>query len=74
MCVDFTNLNKACPKDSYLLPKIDKLIDATAGHAMLSFMDAFSGSHQIPLCPYDLKKTALTMDRAYTAIRRCPSV
>ena len=43
MCVDFTNLNKACPKDGYPLPRIDLLVDATAGHEMLSFMDAFSG-------------------------------
>ena len=43
MCVDFTNLNKAYPKDSYLLPRIDQLMDSTAGHKLLSFMDAFSG-------------------------------
>ena len=42
MCVDFTNLNKACPKDSYPLPRIDQLVDSTAGHKLLSFMDAFS--------------------------------
>ncbi|XP_074346599.1 uncharacterized protein LOC141685395 [Apium graveolens] len=42
-CVDFTNLNKACPKDSFPLPRIDQLVDATAGHALLSFMDAYSG-------------------------------
>ena len=42
MCVDFTNLNKACPKDSYPLPRIDQLVDSTAGHQLLSFMDAFS--------------------------------
>ena len=53
MCVDFTDLNKACWKDSYLLPKIDRLVAAIAGHALLSFMDAFSGYHQIPLCPED---------------------
>jgi len=51
MCVDFTDLNKACPKDSYPLPKIDKLVDATAGHALLSFMDALSGYRLIPLYP-----------------------
>jgi len=51
--VDFTDLNKACPKDSYPLPKIDKLVDAKAGHALLSFMDTFFGYHQIPLCPND---------------------
>ncbi|KAJ4715114.1 Retrovirus-related Pol polyprotein from transposon opus [Melia azedarach] len=43
MCVDFTDLNKACPKDSFPLPRIDQLVDATAGHELLSFMDAFSG-------------------------------
>jgi len=48
MCIDFTDLNEACPKDSYPLPKIDKSVDTTAGH-MLSFMDAFSGYHKIPL-------------------------
>ena len=42
MCVDFTDLNKACPKDSYPLPRIDQLVDSTARHKLLSFMDAFS--------------------------------
>ena len=49
MCVDFTDLNKACPKDSFPLPKIDQLVDSTAGHGLLSFMDAFSGYNQIPM-------------------------
>jgi hypothetical protein len=43
MCVDFTNLNKACPKDNYPFPWIDLLIDSTSRHELLSFMDAFSG-------------------------------
>jgi len=43
MCLDFTDLNKACLKDSYPLPRIDMLVDSTAGHQLLSFMDAFSG-------------------------------
>ena len=47
MCVDFTDLNKAYPKDSYPLPRIDQLVDSTAGHKLLSFMDAFSGYNQI---------------------------
>ena len=47
MCVDFTDLNKACPKDSYLLPRIDTLVDSTARHQPLTFMDAFSGYNQI---------------------------
>ena len=42
MCVDFTDLNKACPKDSYLLPRIDQLVDSIIGHRLLSFMDTFS--------------------------------
>ena len=43
VCIDFTHLNKACPKDSFPLPHIDQLVETTAGHKMLSFMDAFSG-------------------------------
>ena len=42
-CIDFTNLNKTCPKDSFPLPRIDQLVDATVGHKLLSFMDAYSG-------------------------------
>lgn len=47
--VDFTDLNNACPKDSYPLPKIGKLVGAIASHALLSFIDAFSYYHQILL-------------------------
>ena len=43
MCVDFTDLNRVCPKDSFPLPSIDRLVDASVGHYVLSFMDAFSG-------------------------------
>ncbi|NEL52347.1 hypothetical protein G3V67_23995, partial [Escherichia coli] len=43
MCVDFTDLNKACPKDHFPLPRIDQLVDATSGHELVSFMDAYSG-------------------------------
>ena len=49
MCVDFTDLNKACPKDSFPLPRIDQLVDSTAGHKLLTFMDAFSGYNQIKM-------------------------
>ena len=49
MCVDFTDLNRACPKDSYPLPRIDTLVDSTAKHELLSFMDAFSGYNQIKM-------------------------
>jgi len=43
VCVDYTDLNRACPKDSYPLPHIDRLVEATAGNQLLSFMDAFLG-------------------------------
>ena len=56
MCVDFTDLNDACPKDCFPLPRIDTLIDATAGHEMLSFMDGFSGYNQIKMHKDDIPK------------------
>ena len=49
MCVDFIVLNKACPKDSYSLPRIDQLVDIIAGHQLLSFMDAFLRYNQIKM-------------------------
>ena len=57
VCVDFTNLNKACPKDPFLMPKIDQLVDVTVSHARMSFLDAFQGYHQIPLALDDQEKT-----------------
>ena len=53
MCVDFTDLNKACPKDSYPLPNIDALVDSASGCEMLNFLDAFSGYNQIKMHPRD---------------------
>ena len=47
ICIDFTTLNKFCPKDEYPLPCIDTLVDAAAGSEMLSMLDCFSGYHQI---------------------------
>ena len=49
MCVDFTDLNKACSKDSFPLPRIDQLVDSTAEHKLLMFMDAFSRYNQIKM-------------------------
>jgi len=48
-CIDFSNLNDACPKDCFPLPRIDQLVDGTAGHELLSFMDACFGYNQIPM-------------------------
>ena len=58
MCVDFTNLNKACPKDSYPLPWINVLVDSTMRHQLLSFMDAFSGYNQIKLVEANQERTS----------------
>ena len=49
MCVDFTDLNKACPKDCYPLPRIDQLVDSTSGYEIFYFLDTFKGYHQIAL-------------------------
>src|SRR4051812_21853586 len=58
MCVDFTSLNKHCPKDHFPLPRIDQIIDSTAGCEKLSFLDAYSGYNQIRLKVEDQEKTA----------------
>ena len=58
LCIDFTDINKACPKDSFPLSRIDLIVDATAGHELLSFMDAFSGYNQISMDPDDQEKTS----------------
>ena len=51
------DLNDACPKDSFSLPHINQIVDASAGHGMLSFLDALSGYHHIPMHPLDANKT-----------------
>ena len=53
MCVDFTSLNKACPKDSFPLPRINQIVDSTAGHKLLMFIDALSGYNQIKTAKED---------------------
>ena len=58
LCIDFKDINRACPKDSFPLPRIDLIVDATAGHKLLSFMDAFSGYNQISMDPNDQEKTS----------------
>ena len=58
MCVDYTDLNDACPKDSFPLPSIDQIVKASAGHGMLSFLNAFSSYHQIPMYSPDMEKTS----------------
>ncbi|XP_072066967.1 uncharacterized protein [Arachis hypogaea] len=66
MCVDFTDLNKPCPKDSYPLPNIDRLVDDTSSYQVLSFMDAYSGYNQIQMHPDDEDKTTFVTDKGAT--------
>jgi hypothetical protein len=69
MCIDYTNLNKACPKDPYPLPRIDQIVDSTSGCDLLSFIDAYSGFHQIKMAREDRKHTAfVTVDDLYRYI------
>lgn len=62
MCIDYTGLNKACSKDSYPLPMIDRLVDGVTGHHILSFLDAYSGYNQIQMHSRDKEKTAFMID------------
>ncbi|GKV30032.1 hypothetical protein SLEP1_g38898 [Rubroshorea leprosula] len=57
MCIDYTNLNDACPKDCYPMPNIDKLVEAASGNERLSLLDAYSGYHQVPMAAEDEEKT-----------------
>ena len=66
MCVDFKILNKVCPKDSFSLPSIDRLVNASARHKVMSFIDAFSSYNQIMMDPIDLEKiTFIIEERLY---------
>jgi hypothetical protein len=66
MCIDYTSLNKACPKDLYPLPRIDQIMDSTSGCDLLSFLDAYSGFHQIQMSREDRKhSTFVTVDGLY---------
>ena len=58
VCVDFTDLNKACLKDSFPLPHIDRLVESTSGNKLQSFRDAFAGYKQIMMNPEDQDKMA----------------
>ncbi|KAL2251819.1 UNVERIFIED_CONTAM: Retrovirus-related Pol polyprotein from transposon opus [Sesamum indicum] len=66
MCTVFTDLNKACPKDPYPLPRIDVLVDLTTGYEVFSMMDAYQGYHQIYMASEDRIKTSFVTDRGAT--------
>ena len=62
MCVNYRDLNKACPKDDFPLPYIDTLVDSVASSAMYSFMDGFSRYNQIMMTVIDKLKTSFTTE------------
>ena len=72
MCVDFTDLNKACPKDSYPLPRVDVLVDSTAWHQLLSFMDAFLGYNQIRMHEANQEKTSFVTSQGLFCYKVMP--
>ncbi|KAI3729505.1 hypothetical protein L6452_18165 [Arctium lappa] len=72
VCIDFTDLNKACPKDPFPLPHIDSMVDATAGHELLTFMDAYSGYNQILMHSDDQEKTAFMTDKGIYCYKVMP--
>ena len=72
MCLDFTDLNKTCPKDNYHLPCIDQLVDSTAGHQLLSFMDTFLGYNQIKMDEADQEKTSFITNQGLFCYKVMP--
>ncbi|KAL2235115.1 UNVERIFIED_CONTAM: Retrovirus-related Pol polyprotein from transposon [Sesamum indicum] len=72
MCVDFTDLNKACPKDPYPLPRIDTMVDSTAGYELFSMMDAYQGYHQIQMAEEDRDKTSFVTDKGIYCYNMMP--
>ncbi|KAL2249877.1 UNVERIFIED_CONTAM: Retrovirus-related Pol polyprotein from transposon [Sesamum indicum] len=72
MCVDFTDLTKACPKDPYPLPRIDVMVDSTAGFEMFSMMDAYQGYHQIYMAEEDRDKTSFITEKGVYCYNMMP--
>ena len=72
MCVDFTDLNKACPKDSYPLPRVNVLVDSTTRHQLLSFMDTFSGYNQIRMHENDQEETSFVTNQGLFCYKVMP--
>ena len=72
MCIDFMDLNRACPKDNYPLLRIDTLVDSTARHELLSFMNAFSGYNQIKVNEEDQEKTSFVTSQGIFCYKVMP--
>ena len=67
MCIDFTNLNKVCPKDDFPLPRIDKIVDDAANGQLMSVLDCFSGYQEIWMRSEDEEKTSFITPSELTA-------
>ena len=72
LCIEFTDINRACLKDSFPVPRIDLIVDAITGHELLSFMDAFSGYNQISMDPDDQEKTSFVTGQGTYCYRVMP--
>ena len=72
LCIDFTYINRACLKDSFPLPRIDLMVDTTADHELLSFIDAFSGYNQISMDPSNQEKTSFVTSQGTYYYRVMP--
>ena len=72
MCVNFTDLNRACSKDNYPLPRIDTMVDSTARHELLSFMDAFLGYNQIKMKEDDQERTSFVTSQGLFCFKVMP--
>ena len=72
ICVDFTDLNRACSKDSYPLPRIDTMVDSTVRHELLSFMDTFSGYNQIKMKEDDQERTSFVTSQGLFCYKVMP--
>ena len=74
MCVDYTGLNKACPKDLFPLPCIDQIVDSTSGCETLCFLDAYSSYHQITMKESDQLAMSFITPSDHSATSQCRSV
>ena len=72
MCVDFTDLNRACPKDSYPLPRIDTMVDSTVRHELLSFMDDFLRYNQIKMKEDNQERTSFVTSQGIFCYKVMP--
>jgi hypothetical protein len=74
MCVDYTSLNRACPKVPFPLPRIDQIVDSTTGCELLCFLDAYFGYHQIKMKESDQLATSFITSFGIIATKQCRSV